>query len=404
MDDDDQPADGWMTLHQCARICAAEEFLQHRQWTAADVYDAAERFDIPLALAEELQNRPAAEVYSAADGKLHRLRIEAIGFIRLQTAELEHTNAILRAHGRLPTWTDVFATGLWCPLYGVIPRPANTPPSSTAGRLFEIIERARELLPRDWSVPTDWLPEPEFSVQGWCPETVNGEPPDAVTRIARRLIGPGWLHVIQYAPDYGGAVWVEGRDGSVQSHALDQLPAPWTLVHFARKAAGFAADDEMRETLDAMPESEWLALLAIGQAFRTLRDLLEDGDSPQRASDLLTAAGLLAQAEAGAAADSAAGELEQIADERDALAPDAERGQRVRGAAAGGGRARAERFEAEREQWRALAGEILRSRAHRQPALLELARLVAARLHPDLSDAERERLARSRRRWLDGPP
>lgn len=392
----------WLTLHQGAQICAADEFLQHRQWTAADVYDAAERFDIPLALEGELRNRPAAEVYSAADGKLHRLRIEAIGFIRLQTAELERTNAILRAHGRLPTWTDVFATGLWCPLYGVIPRPANTPPSSTAGRLFEVIERARELLPRDWSVPTDWLPEPEFSVQGWCPETVNGEPPDAVTRIARRLIGPGWLHVIQYAPHYGGARLVEGSE----SHALDQLPESRMLVHFPEKAARFGADDEMHETIDVMRNWEWLALLALGQAFRTLRDLLEDGDSPQRASDLLTAAGLLAQAEAGAAADSAADELEQIAGERDtaaaerdALAPDAERGRRVLAGAADAGRATAERFNPERTAWRSAAAEILRNRT-RPPSARELARLVADRMHPGLPALARERLADSRRRWL----
>lgn len=398
----------WLSLYQCARLCAGDEFLRHRQWTAATVYDLAERFGIPLALEGELRNRPAAEVYSAADGRLQRLRIEEIGFIRLQTAELEHTNAILRAHGRLPTWADVFEAGPWCPLYGVIPRPANTAPSAPAGRLFDLIERARQLLPHDPDVPTDWLPEPEFSVQGWCPETVNGEPPDAATRIARHLIGPGWMHVIQYAPDYGGARWVEGEDSSVQSHALDQLPAPWTLVHFARKAAGFAADDEMREAIDEMQSWEWLALLAIGQAFHTLRDLLEDGDSPQRAADLLTAAGLLAQAEAAedAAAraeieEQAATEIDEARAERDALVPDAKRGRKVIGSASAAGRATSESFEPDRMAWRKQAREILQAwTTRRRPSCRELARLVAARLHPEIDETKRAELAESRRKWL----
>lgn len=405
--DDGQPAEGWLTLHQCARLCAGDEFLHHRQWTAAVVYDLAERFDIPLALEGELQNRPAAEVYSAADGKLHRLRIEAIGFIRLQTAELEHTNAILRAHGRLPTWADVFSADMWCPLYGVIPRPANTAPSTPAGQLFDIIVRARQLLPCDPDVPTDWLPEPEFDVQGWCPETVYDEPPDAVTRIARRLVGPGWLHVLQYTQHYGGARWVDGEDGPIYSHRLDQLPEPWALEYFAKSAVRFAADDEMREAIEEMRTPEWLALLAIGQAFHTLWYLLEDGDSQRHTAGILTATGLLAKAEAGAAADSAADELEQIAGERDtaaaerdALAPDAERGRRVLAGAADAGRATAERFNPERTAWRAAAAEILKSRQHRQPSVLELARMVAARLRPELDEAALARLADSRRRWL----
>lgn len=411
--DDGQPAEGWLTLHQCARQFAADEGMNHRKWMAATVYDLAERYGIPLAIKGKFINMPADEAYSEAGGKLHELIISELSAITLHADELQIIVNTLKKHGRLPTWGDVFDAGkLWCPLYGAIPRPANSPPNSTTGRLAEIIEKARELLPRDLDFePVADIEEPAFDAPGWCPNDINGEPLDCHTIAARRLVGPGWMHVLQNAQHYGGAQWVEGDDGSVYSHNLDQLPNNWSLLHFARSAMRFSAGKEDNKLDKNINDVEVLAILAISQAFHALRDLLEDGENEWITEKVITAAGLLANAEttAGAAEraeieEQAAIEIDEARAERDALAPDAERGQRVRGAASGGGRARSERFDDEREQWRTLAAEILRNRQHRQPALLELARLVAARLHPDLSDAERERLARSRRRWLDGPP
>lgn len=405
MDDDEQPEQpGWLNLYQCARHCVSDEFLKHRQWQAVTVYDLAERYGIPLALEGEFQNKPAAEAYNDARGELHRLRIGEAEFIRLQTCELERTNAILREHGRMPCWTDVFDAGrLWCPLYGAIPLPANSPPSSTAGRLVDIIERARELLPRDWSMQASYIEEPAFAAPGWCPDSIGGEPPNAETRIARRLIGPGWMHVIQYAPYYGGG----GNSGAL---ALDQLDLPM-LIDFARRAAGFGADDDMRHAIDELPDSDWLALLAIGQGFHTLRDLLE-GDATT-VEEPAIAAGLLAAAEERAAAADRAEAAERAAQELAAaeeraaeaekriegLTEDAERGRRVQAGAERAGRATADRFAEERAAWRETAAEILGAR-RRPPSVLELARLAAARLHPELSDDDRARLADSRRRWL----
>lgn len=83
------------------------------------------------------------------------------------------------------------------------------------------------------------------------------------------------------------------------------------------------------------------------------------------------------------------------------LATGARRGEKVLRSASDAGRKRAETFGPERDAWRNKASEILKARK-RKLSCRELARLVARELHPELTQAEQEKLADSRRRWLSG--
>lgn len=93
-------------------------------------------------------------------------------------------------------------------------------------------------------------------------------------------------------------------------------------------------------------------------------------------------------------------ELNSFKDKFSQMTPDVARGEKTIESASLGGKARADKYSLEKEQFRKIAEGILKTRNYRKPTKRELARLAVVKMYPKWTDEQIEKKADSARRWL----